>query len=464
MALRHPVVITPLEEDLKRIGLLREQDDEEPAPEPDPEGGYAEMGDETPEDEPDKPMGEQADDEEPAPEPDPEGGYATEEEGEDDEDDEDAAVEAIGTLAGHFLAQHQAIGPKPAGAVAEGKPAQRGRPLHESKAQRVQRLATGNLFGGSPKRAPEPTNRVTALLEEVSDIVGDIHRSRKEEQIKGFANIAVIADTLASRFSDWGMALSEGNLYRVGAMMKKLSEQSADMAVKLDTPPGEEDPEMEMDEPPMDDEPEDAAAMEQEGGDDAKVDELFKKFMAKLLDALQLYNDVTGKSESDEELPGDDKEDSVDDADMDDDDDAAENDPEIDDADMGEMDDEPALDDEPDDPDMESGEIPPGIKTSETDPEGDDDEDEEPMGEQEGDDEEGDDEGGDEKDPPYGVGAEESAISEARKRLTAMKKKLTAKKKGKGKKVLKGGKGKLQDGLPFVHTTKGKPGAKKKRK
>jgi hypothetical protein len=252
------------------------------------------------------------------------------------------------------------------------------------------------------------------------------------------------------------MALSEGNLYRVGAMMKKLSEQSADMAVKLDTPPGEEDPEMGMDEPPMDDEPEDAAAMEQEGGDDAKVDELFKKFMAKLLDALQLYNDVTGKSEQDE-LPGDDKEDSVDDADADaemgDDDDAAENDPEIDDADMGEM------DDEPDDPDMESGEIPPGIKTSETDPEEDDDEDEEPMGEQEG-----DDEGGDEKDPPYGVGAEESAISEARKRLTAMKKKLTAKKKGKGKKVLKGGKGKLQDGLPFVHTTKGKPGAKKKRK
>lgn len=273
--LKRNVVIRPLQEELRALGIL-EQDQEKPAPKPDPEGGYAaEQGDEEPQDEPPKPKAEQ-------------------EEPEDDDEVETEALDAIKTLSAHFLGVHEqdepeddddepmALGPN-------------GEPVGESRIRRLRRLAEGRIFSSRKSARPKSPHRVTALLEEVSGIVGDIHRSRREDRIQGFANIAVISEMLSRRFCHWGMSLSEGRLYKVGEVMAKLHEQAADMAIGLDTPPGEKPDEQE--EPPIPGEEE--PAVEQ---DDAQVDDLFKKLMAKLLDALQLYNDVTGKSEQ-EEVP-----------------------------------------------------------------------------------------------------------------------------------------------------------------
>jgi hypothetical protein len=299
-ALRHHVVITSLQEDLKRIGLtsVREQEDsdEEPAPEVDAEGG--------------NPMEQDMDDE-----PDDTAAMGEEEGDEEDDDEEepDMAAEArtlVKTRAQHFLKAHVPVTPRPVGMATErrgtkgrsisesrkpaGKPKPFRKPLKESRSRRLHRLAEGKIFNTAPMRKRTGVSRVDALLEEVAGIVGDLHRTKQVEKIIGFANISVIAEMLNRRFRAIGMSLSEGSIYRVAGQMQKLSEQAADMALGMDggeEPPMEADPAMGEPEPP---------SMEQ---DDPQVDALFKKFMAKLLDALQLYNDVSGKSEEDP-MPG----------------------------------------------------------------------------------------------------------------------------------------------------------------
>ena len=300
--MKNPVVITSLEEDMRNIfgRALTEQDDsiEEPAPDPEEEGGNPMEPDEDP------PMGESDDDDEddePVAEED------------DDEEDPVAADEAkaqISNLASGFLSAHTRArvesrkrrGGKSLNEGKRAKPKPFRKPLVESKAQRIHRLAEGKIFSTAP--APRgnrrSSSRIASLLEEVGGIVGDIHRSRKEEQIKGFANIAVIAGMLEGRFRSIGMDLSEGSIYKVAGVMKRLSEQASDVAVGLDSP--DEEPEMEMEPEPGEEPEEDPMAAEGEG-DDPAVDEMFKKLMAKLLDALQLYNDVTGKEEMDP-VPG----------------------------------------------------------------------------------------------------------------------------------------------------------------
>jgi len=246
--------LTSLTEDLKDIGLFNETDDQEQdAPKPDPEGGeVSDEGEETPVDEPDEPK------------------------------DAAEAFDFIASRAQEFLASH---GPKAAKPDAPA-PAQ-------TSESRLQRLADGRLYEDAPTGAPTShSNRAQSLLEEVNEIVTGIKRSRREEQIKGFANIAVIAETLGKRFTAWGMEISERGMYEVGQQMKKLSEQAADTALALDQ--GEEPPMP----PPEGEEPDgDEAPLASADGDDAQVDVMFKKLMAKLLDALQLYNDVTGKED-----------------------------------------------------------------------------------------------------------------------------------------------------------------------
>lgn len=310
-ALRNPVVISSLEEDLKKIGLtglVREQDDssEEPAPEVDNDGGNPMEAEGDGEDEP-KDAQTEADD------------------GEED-DGEEKPMEAknlVKNQAARFLRAYAPVTPKPVGARVESRNGQKGKtlaesrgsktpakpakpfvkPLKESRTQRLHRLAEGKIFESAKRPMRTGVSKIDALLEEVGSIVGDLNRTKKVERIEGFANIAVIAEMLQRRFRMIGMALSEGNIYRVADQMKKLSEQAGDMAIGMDG--GEEPKQAEQDEPPPG-EPKDPMAAEAEG-DDAQVDALFKKFMAKLLDALQLYNDVTGKSEQDE-VPGDEEE------------------------------------------------------------------------------------------------------------------------------------------------------------
>jgi len=415
-ATRQRVVIRPLKEELENLGIL-EQDDEAPAPEPDPEGGYSAPDiDDKPADQPDlgKDEGVDGDD--------------------DDEDDvdemekadaEESAVNAISTLSNHFLGRHESDDEMPADEPDEPEGPE-GEPVAESRMGRLRRLSEGKIHGRRKSSAARKhDNKITALLEDVSGIVGDIHRVRREERIKGFAKIAVIAEMLSRRFHNWGMSLSEGNLYKVGDVMRKLHEQAADIAFEMDTPPGEEMPGDE--EPP---EGIEAAA----GGDDAMVDEMFKKLMAKLLDALQLYNDVTGKGgeegepmDADDDFPGDDEVDV--DVDVDDEEPIAASDDGDADDDSGEEDDDEAL----------VGGLPPGLGGDEEPEDEDDDEDDDDLPPvasacRESDDGDADDEG------PYGnPPEEEEPVAEARRILAGLRRKLSerkkAKKKGKGRKA-----------------------------
>jgi hypothetical protein len=243
------------------------------------------------------------------------------EEGDDKEKEPMEAKSLVKNQAARFLRAYAPVTPKPVGARVENKTGKKGKsvtesrtapkgpakpfkkPIKESRSQRLHRLSEGKIFESAKRPVKTGVSKIDSLLEEVGALVGDINRSKKVEKIEGFANIAVIAEMLQRRFRMIGMALSEGNIYRVADQMKKLSEQAGDMAIGMD---GGEEPKVgEQDEPPPG-EPKDAMAAEADG-DDAQVDALFKKFMAKLLDALQLYNDVTGKSEQDE-VPGDEEE------------------------------------------------------------------------------------------------------------------------------------------------------------
>ena len=355
-ALRNPVVISSLEEDLKKIGLtglVREQDDssEDPAPEVDADGG--------------NPMEGEGEDE-------PKDAQTEAEDGEDGEDEKEPmeAKNLVKNQAARFLRAYAPVTPKPVGARVESRNGKKGKtltesrkvskgpakpfvkPLKESRTQRLHRLAEGKIFESAKRPVKTGVSKIDALLEEVGSIVGDLNRTKKVERIEGFANIAVIAEMLQRRFRMIGMALSEGNIYRVADQMKKLSEQAGDMAIGMDG--GEEPKQAEQDEPPPGD-PKNAMAAEADG-DDAQVDALFKKFMAKLLDALQLYNDVTGKSEQDE-VPGDEEEPGDDDG-M----------PPEDEATAIEQDDVPGDEEEPPGDDSEEE---PTDEQDETEPEGD---------------------------------------------------------------------------------------------
>jgi len=301
--MRHPVVVSSLTEDLRAIGLLSEEGEETPAPDPDVDGGYsAEPGsDEV------KPQAESDDEDE-----DDVAVTETDDSDDDDQDGEDtmeAARGYVASVARNFLKAHTPASrsrfesrraPKKR-LVAESKARPSKAPLRtqkESKNLRMRRLAAGRIFESAPAKkthavaAPSRAARVASLLNEVSELTNGIHRAKRAEHIQGFANIALISEMLSRRFKSISMEFAEGNLFKVSGAMTRLSEQASDVAIALDAPP-------EDDETPVDD-----GAMEAEdpmgGADDAQVDGLFKKLMAKLLDALQLYNDVTGKEEGDD--------------------------------------------------------------------------------------------------------------------------------------------------------------------
>lgn len=410
--MKNHIVISTLREDMVNIfgrPLTEDGDngygDEEPAPEPEEDGGNAMEPDEDP------PMGEGEDDDDDDDKP--FGGkkappFKKEDSHEDDDEDDPADTEEalgqIATLASGFLSAHTR-GPigesrlRRAGKSKKNKPFVK--PRVESKRQRVQRLAEGKIFSTAPAPSGHrrSQSRIQALLEEVGSIVGDIHRSRRVEQIKGFANIAVIAEMLEGRFRAIGMDLSEGGIYKVAGVMKRLSEQASDVAIGLDSP---DEPGDELDEVPPGIGPSEQDPTPGEGGDDAMVDEMFKKLMAKLLDALQLYNDVTGKEEMEPE-PGEDDE-------PEDEASAAEY------GDGGDYDDEPADDDDEEDV----------VRVGEQDdppPSDDDDEedDEEPVAE--GDDPTVGGSGGAPPDGPYGQPdpEQDNAMSEALRLVRAMR-------------------------------------------
>lgn len=117
--------------------------------------------------------------------------------------------------------------------------------------------------------------RVANLIEEVQGIVSGIAGRQDRELVKGFANMALIADTLAERFSGVAEEVDdEGKeqLSGLAAAFAELAEDAAAVAEGLD------------------------------GGHveaDGDLEEMFRSDMEDLLDGLELYDEMTEEDDGD---------------------------------------------------------------------------------------------------------------------------------------------------------------------
>jgi len=121
------------------------------------------------------------------------------------------------------------------------------------------------IIGLLPRKDPKVEAREVLGESSYPDAMGK-SLSRDDEVVKGFANVAVIAGTLSERFGGFCRELGEEALCQVSAVLEDLADEASTQALSL---------------------------QEQGPTDDEEINQLFKMFMAKLLDALQLYNDIT---------------------------------------------------------------------------------------------------------------------------------------------------------------------------
>jgi len=121
---------------------------------------------------------------------------------------------------------------------------------------------------GQRPTTPSVERRASRLLEDVADVVDKVRPPAERERIKGFANVAVIASTLSERFAQMGATLDEDTLVEAGHLMEQLAEKAADRTLWLEKNRG-----------PV---------------PERKVKRTFESYMSDLLDALQLYSDITG--------------------------------------------------------------------------------------------------------------------------------------------------------------------------
>jgi hypothetical protein len=134
------------------------------------------------------------------------------------------------------------------------------------------------------KRRHEGTESspIANLIEEVADIVASIESAPKTDAIKSFANIAIISDLLANTFNEWSENLTEetsdqetfDTLVDAAESLADLAEAAAEIATAL-----------------------------KEGsdidGDEGELETLFKEYMEDLLEGMDLYNEASAQMEMD---------------------------------------------------------------------------------------------------------------------------------------------------------------------
>jgi hypothetical protein len=131
-------------------------------------------------------------------------------------------------------------------------------------------------------------NRVANMVEEVGGILDNIGQRQNREFVKGFANIALISDTMARGFEALGTEMKEEELADLGKQFAELADQSSKIAEALEAD------EIELDE---------------------EVETEFKANMDDLLSGLEIYADLTesdGEDEDEEEDEEEEEEESCD--------------------------------------------------------------------------------------------------------------------------------------------------------
>ena len=145
---------------------------------------------------------------------------------------------------------------------------------------------------GKPGMRLAGLDKVANMVEEVAGIISTIGERQDREMIKGFANIALIADTIAKGFQSMGEDIEEPEMVKLGESFAEMAEDAATIAEGLDAQ------EIEIDE---------------------EVEAAFKADMEDLLDGLEVYADLTDIAEStDDDEDEDDLEEDEDDTDDDD--------------------------------------------------------------------------------------------------------------------------------------------------
>lgn len=124
------------------------------------------------------------------------------------------------------------------------------------------------------KRQKEGTeNPIANLIEEVQDIVSSLDTAKNTDAIKSFANIAIIADMLSNQFNEWSENLDESysdqdtydTLAEYAESLADLAEAAAEVASSL----------------------KEGLTIESE---ETSLEDLFKEYMADMLEGMEVYN------------------------------------------------------------------------------------------------------------------------------------------------------------------------------
>jgi len=152
------------------------------------------------------------------------------------------------------------------------------------------------------KSRREGQDTISNLIEDVQDIVNSLGGSGSQDAIKSFANIAIISDMLANTFTEWTNDITESedalddetfdNLKAAVENLADLAEAAAEIATAL-----------------------------KEGHEiDGDMDLIFREYMADMLAGMDIYNEATKKTETDDGDEDDAEGDEDEDEDEDDDD------------------------------------------------------------------------------------------------------------------------------------------------
>lgn len=79
----------------------------------------------------------------------------------------------------------------------------------------------------SLRTVTEGSQRVRNLVNEVNNLVNEMHQFDRQESVRGWANVSVIAELLARKTERMGRALGEENLVRVASTMRTLGAKAA---------------------------------------------------------------------------------------------------------------------------------------------------------------------------------------------------------------------------------------------
>jgi hypothetical protein len=147
---------------------------------------------------------------------------------------------------------------------------------------RVMRGRRLSLRKRGPVKKHEGLDRVSQLIEEVGGILGEMAHDDSDDVVKGFANVAMIADILTRVFTEWAKEDNDLELSEAAEVLGKLAEDAGDSAEELD----------------------EAVRLDEEVDGDL-IEQDFQKMMSVLLDGLEILADL---EEEDDDTDDDDEE------------------------------------------------------------------------------------------------------------------------------------------------------------